>query len=294
MKRWLMPMLALVGVAAGSSAFSATNDVFPGDYFPSEPGDRIVSVYAFDRLSKGPYAGGRRQADGALSGRIAALRAVNTFEWLGKTASAVMVLTWADLAVRPDDLADLIGTDSTGLGDLRLGLTIWPIKDRQNANYLGLSAMLIAPTGNYDRRQLLNYAENRWRLVLSGGWQKDITPRWLFERSPEITLYGDNHRYAGSHTLSQSPAPALTGYLRWRATPVVHWHVGGQMNWGGSARRDGTSLDNPPENDRINIGTTWFLPNKQQLIVCGGSGPLDSYRAGRWLGHRCGGVCGPA
>ncbi len=152
-----------------TTGLAATNDIFPGDYYPSAPGDKIVSLYAFHRVSEGPYAKGHMSADGEISGQIFAVRGVNTFELGGMTASAVAVLTGADLVASPSTLSNAIGRRTSGLGDLRLGLTIWPINDRQGANYLGLSTMIIAPTGAYDSRQPLNYAENRWRLVLSGG-----------------------------------------------------------------------------------------------------------------------------
>jgi hypothetical protein len=177
------------------------------------------------------------------------------------------VLTGADLVASPATLSNAIGRRTSGLGDLRLGLTIWPINDRQGANYLGLSTMIIAPTGAYDRRQPLNYAENRWRLVLSGGWQKDITPRWLVELSPELTLFADNDDYADGNRLAQDLALALTGYLRWRIAPRFHLFLGGQLNRGGETRINGLALDNPPNNTRVNVGATWFLPAKQQLIL---------------------------
>ncbi len=47
-------MMTKFGIAAVSAA---TNDIFPGDYYPSNPGDKIVSLYAFDRVNLGPYAG---------------------------------------------------------------------------------------------------------------------------------------------------------------------------------------------------------------------------------------------
>ncbi len=260
-------VLTLAALFWAGVTLAATNDIYPGDYYPSDPGDKIVSFYLYDRTSVGPYAKGTKQTDGNLTGQIAALRGVNTFELAGLTATSVVALTWADLDAKPVTLANAIGASTTGFGDLRLGLTVWPIKDRQNANYLGLTAMVIAPTGGYDSGQLLNYAENRWRLVLSGGWQKDITPRFLIELSPELTFYGDNDNYAGGNRLEQDPALALTGYLRWRVTPAFHLHLGGQLNAGGAAKLNGVDLHNPPENTRVNLGATWFLPAKQQIIL---------------------------
>jgi hypothetical protein len=257
----------LVWCWSSSIGFAATNDVFPGDYYPSNPGDKVLSLYAFHRVSEGPYVRGRKSEDSEISGQIVALRGVSAFQLFGMTASAVAVLSGADLAASPAALGSAIGRRTAGLGDLRLGLTVWPINDREGANYLGLSAMVIAPTGSYDRRQPLNYAENRWRLVLSGGWQKDITPRWLVELSPELTLYGDNHDYVDGNRLAQDPALALTGYLRWRTKPSFHLFLGGQLNRGGETRINNLALDNPPENARVNVGATWFLPGKQQLIL---------------------------
>jgi hypothetical protein len=120
---------------------AATNDIFPGDYYPSDPGDKIVSFYAFHRSSVGPYVDGHKAGDGKIGGQIFAVRGVNTFELSGMTASAVAVLTGADLVASPSTLSNAIGRRTSGLGDLRLGLTIWPINDRQGANYLGLSAI---------------------------------------------------------------------------------------------------------------------------------------------------------
>jgi hypothetical protein len=258
-------LLSLVLVAATADA--ATNDIFPGDYYPIDPGDKVVSLYAFDRRNLGPYAGGEKLANGEVRARIGAIRGVSGLELGGLTAAAVAVLTYADLKSSPNTLADAIGSRSSGLGDLRLGLTIWPINQPQRANYLGVTAMVIAPTGDYDSQQLLNYGENRWRWVLAGGWQKDITPRLLFELMPELTLYGDNPDHAGGQRLEQDPAFALTGYLRWRVTRAFHLHIGAQRNWGGGAEVDGIALNNPPENTRVNLGLTWFLPGKQQIIL---------------------------
>jgi len=261
----ILRLLSLLLPATASLA--AVNDVMPGDYFPLQPGQTTLTVYAYDREFRGPYAGGRQTFDGRIDSTVLALRAAQGFQVGDTTFAGVAVLPWSDSRVAPAPLATALGEKAKGMSDLRLGLTAWLINDKSTANYLGISGMLIAPTGEYDARQVLNPGENRWRYVLSAGWQKDITPRFLVELSPEIAFYGDNDNYTGNRRLEQRTSHALTGYLRWRVSPAWHVHVGGQINRGGATRINGVDQRNPANNERGMAGMSWFLPDKQQIIL---------------------------
>ena len=260
----LIPLICLLIPVAG---YAAVNDVLPGDYFPLQPGQTSLTAYAFDRELQGPYAGGRKTFDGRIDSTVLALRAARFFQIGHTTLAGVAVLPWSDSQTAPAPLANALGAKAKGLSDLRLGLTAWLINDKTTAHYLGLSGMLIAPTGEYNARQVLNAGENRWRYVLSAGWQKDITPRFLVELSPEIAFYGDNDSYAGNRKLEQRTSQALTGYLRWRVSPAWHVHVGGQLNRGGETRINGVDQHNPANNERVMAGMSWFLPGQQQVIL---------------------------
>jgi hypothetical protein len=261
----ILRLLSLLLPALASHA--AVNDVMPGDYFPLQPGMTTLTVYAYDREFQGPYAGGRQAYDGRIDSTVLALRAARIFQVGDTTLAGVAVLPWSDSRVSPAPLATALGAQAKGLSDLRLGLTAWLINDKATANYFGISGMLIAPTGDYDARQVLNAGENRWRYVLSAGWQKDITPRFLVELSPEIAFYGDNNDYTGNRKLEQHSSVALTGYLRWRVTPAWHVHVGGQVNRGGETRINGVDQRDPANNERVMAGMSWFLPEQQQVIL---------------------------
>ena len=265
MRPYLLICLALSLLAQPLRA--SVNEVLPGDYFPLQPGDTSLALYFFDRNLSGPYAQGRKQFDGSIDSQTLALRLVNFFRVGDTTASTVVVLPWTTSEVSPAPLATRLGAKSTGFGDLRLGITAWPVNDRENANYLGITAMVIAPSGAYDHSQVINTGENRWRFVLGGGWQKDITPQWLVELSPEIAYYGDNDDYYKGHRLAQRTTYALTGYLRYRLNTTWHLYVGGQVNRGGETQINGVDLNNQANNDRLMAGVTWFLPERQQLIL---------------------------
>ena len=249
------------------AGYAAVNDILPGDYFPLQPGQTTLTAYTYDRELQGPYAGGRQTFDGRVDSTVFALRAARGFRVGNTTLAGVTVLPWSNSWVSPAPLATALGGKAQGLSDLRLGLTAWLINDKATANYLGVSGMLIAPTGTYDARQLLNPGENRWRFILSGGWQKDITSSFLVELSPEIAFYGDNDDYTGKRKLEQRTSHALTSYLRWRVTPTWHVHVGGQVNRGGETSINGVDQRNPANNQRVMAGMTWFLPDQQQVIL---------------------------
>ncbi|GAB1394931.1 transporter [Rhodocyclaceae bacterium] len=251
---------------AGFSVQAAVSDLFPGDYFPPAPGSSHLTLYAYDRNQSGPYVRGQKRLDGELESSVLALRAVRNWQWGGTTMAGVLVLPWSDSRLGPAPLAAALGGSAQGDGDVRVGLTGWLINDKANANYLGVTAMLILPTGDYDGRQVLNSGENRWRLVLNAGWQKDITSRLLFELQPELAVYGDNDDYVGQR-LEQRHSTALTTYLRYRASSAWHLHVGGQINRGGATRINGLAQHNPPNNTRVMAGMSWFLPDQQQLIL---------------------------
>lgn len=245
---------------------AAVNDIFPGDYYPAATGTTTATVYAYDRSASGPYAQGRKQLDGKVDSQIMALRLTRAYSVGGLTVSPIVVLSWLNGEVSPPPLATALGRNASGMGDLRLGATVWPINDRERAQYLGLTAILMVPTGEYKRTQMLNAGENRWKLVLGGGWQQDITPQFLVELSPEVAFYGDNDDYVGKR-LEQSVSYALSGYLRYRVTPGWHVFLGAQRNQGGATRINGVAQNNPAENTRRTAGMSWFLPEKQQVIL---------------------------
>lgn len=265
--RPLLPCLLSALLLSSVPARAGVNDIFPGDYFPLAPGARTLSVYAIERDQQGPYAGGHKSFAGHIDTSIAAMRLTQGFQLGGLNWAGVLVLPWTDSRVAPLPLATALGRQADGVADLRLGLTSWLINDKANANYLGVSGMVIAPTGAYDAEQVLNPGENRWKLVLSGGWQKDLTPRLLIELSPEIVFYGDNDDYAGQRRLEQHSSTALTTYLRYRISTTWHVHVGGQINRGGETRINGIAQHNPANNTRLMAGVSWFLPGQQQLIL---------------------------
>lgn len=257
----------LLMLAACPAAFAAVNDIFPADYAASPTGTTTVALYAFDRKASGPYRGGRELLDARLDTRTWALRVTHAMQFGDTKVSPLAVLSGARLSLTPEALATVLAPEPDGYGDLRVGATVWLVDRPQERHWLGVTGVVIAPTGSYHAGQSINVGENRWRFVLTGGWIHPLfSPNLLLELSPEIVRYGDNQRYLGNGTLAQDTSYALTGYLRHRITPSFHGHLGWQDNRGGGTRIDGAAQDNEPGNRRFLAGFTWISPEMGQVI----------------------------
>lgn len=256
----------LLGFIAAANA--AVNDVFPSDYAALAAGDVGVAVYAYERKADGPFRNGTRTAGNHLDSQVFALRITRTFDAAGTKISPVLVLSSARASIAPAALAQALAPERGGVGDLRLGATAWLIDDLVAGHWLAISGMVIAPTGSYHAAQPLNVGENRWRYILSGGWIRSVISRdLLFELSPEFVSYGNNDEYLTNRTRAQKPTFALTGYLRYRFSPMVHGHVGWQENRGGVTSVNGVSQNDVANNARAMAGVSIFLPDRHQLIL---------------------------
>lgn len=260
--------LALVGGLFSGAALGALNDVVPADYFPLANGTTSLTFYAYDRTAHGPYQDGRKMLDGTSEAQVAALRLVRFVDVGGHPFSLLAVLPWSTTTLEPPALARAFGRQASGGGDVRLGAATWLKADRASGEYLGLTALVFVPTGSYERTQVLNIGENRYRYTLNAGWIKPLGRSLVLDVVPEVAWYGDNKAYLGDHRLAQRPSYALTGYLRYQHDANWQLFAGGQINRGGETRVDGVDQRNAPDNNRAIVGAT-FLNDRQtdQWIV---------------------------
>jgi hypothetical protein len=152
------------------------------------------------------------------------------------------------------------GNETSGVGDLRIGYTVWPVNDRDKGQWLAVSGTLLTPTGHYDHSQSLNSGDRRWKATLQMAWVRYLSSTVAAELIPEVTFYGANGNYVG-YRMTQAPAAALTTYLRWKFTPGWETQAGLQFNTGGEQTIGGRRQGNEPRNRRVFLGvSTWLSP----------------------------------
>lgn len=264
--------LSLVLAGMPALAMAALNDIFPTDHIALPDGKKNVALYAFNQDTSGPYKNGSKTTAGEIGANLYGLRIGKHYSFGDNgqyTFGPLAVLTWGE-GTPNAALQSTLGTGTSGYGDLRLGSALWFHIDRENREYAMVSASALLPTGTYDKTKVLNYGENRYRYVLSAGWMRSLSDKWVFDLAPEVVYYGDNTEYwyrlnNRNNRLSQDVSYALGGILRYRVTPAFQLYAGTVFNGGGATQLNGAAYTGAPGNTRVNAGMMLIEAGKQQM-----------------------------
>jgi hypothetical protein len=153
-----------------------------------------------------------------------------------------------------------------GLGDPRIGATVWLVDDPANNHFLAINLMTVWPMGRYDGREIANAGENRRRQALSLGWIREVGNGVIVDLTPEIAWYGRNpEAFPGKNSLRQERTLSLTAYLRYRINPQWQAFMGAVVNEGGATRVNRTDNDNPIHGRRAMLGATYRIDSRNAI-----------------------------
>lgn len=126
---------------------------------------------------------------------------------------------------------------------------------------LGASFTIVVPTGQYDRRRLVNIGSNRWAFKPEMGLSKPFGP-WTVELVGGVWLYTANNEFFGGVKREQKPLVSLQSHViytlrrrMWAAFDVGYYT-------GGRTVVDGVINADTRANSRI--GGTLVLPLNQR------------------------------
>jgi len=247
----------------------SVNDVFPTDYVANKPGESVATLYFRESDSDGYYKNGTKLMNDSISLSTQALRLVYTTKILGYTTALVGVGAYAKTAFEGPVVEALYSKTTSGMADVRLGITTWLLNNPSKMEYFAITPMVSFPTGEYDSSRAINIGENRFKAMLSAGYvnrfmNNDLGELFL-ELSPELAVYGDNNDARGKK-IEQKPSYALTGYLRYRPIPTVGVFTGYQINRGGESIINGLEQNDDYQNTRLMLGGAVFLYGTQIIL----------------------------
>ena len=268
-------VLCLVAVLPGRLA---AQELAPRDYWPAPEGTELF-LFAYG-LQTGDIITNPAlpivNVDSNINRFI--VGAQRTFNLAGRTANFRVELPWAEGTTRAEADGRTGRRRVEGLGDASATLSVnllgAPTMDvaafqafrAAPEPILAASLKIVAPTGFYDERRVINIGANRWAARLRLGYIRPLKPRWLLELSVGTWFFEDNDEFLGA-TLSQDPITAFDVSLVHRFGPGFWASIDGTYYVGGRTAVAGIGRADLQRNGRLGVSVAY--PFHRRLILKG-------------------------
>ena len=271
--------LALVSVVT-STNIAYAQELVPAAYTPIPVGFNILSLVG--SFSKGditfdpslPVEDGHGTIGGAAIGFGRSMNLAGRYANIGVGVPFAKGHVQGLLAGEPAE------TRRSGLGDVsaRVAVNLYGARAmslKEFATYrpstlVGVSLVVLMPTGQYDPSRIVNLGANRWTFRPEVG----ITRRrgsWTFEGDVGSVLFTDNTNYRNGGTRAQAPIVTFQGHVIYTVRPGL-WAAFDANFWrGGRITTNGIAATELQHNSRF--GATVALPiGRQQVRIAVSSG----------------------
>jgi hypothetical protein len=203
----------------------------------------------------------------------------------------------AGTAPNASNLAPLINTSATGIGDALWFATFWFVHNNDTKTWIGFTPIFITPTGMYRASKLLNLGANRWAFEEQLGIVQGLTVipghNMYFEFIPHGEFYTSNTRFsnrnaqasvsarnigalnalaaaggptgnAGFGSLRQDPEVALEAHISYDLTKSMWASADYFGRWLSNQKWQGISLNNSENTQTVGLTMAYaFSPGYQ-------------------------------
>ena len=197
-----------------------------------------------------------------------------TFDLAGRQANVAVAMPYIKGRVRGAVFEEQVEVTRSGLGDVRLrfstnligGPALKPQEFRvyKPRALLGASLTVVAPTGQYDPRRLVNPSSNRWSFKPETGLSKPFG-RWTVELAAGVWLFTANKSFFGGSKREQKPLTSLQAHLLYTFRPRMWLAANATYYTGGRTSVNGVLNADAQRNSRI--GATFSLPISQRQSI---------------------------
>ena len=194
-----------------------------------------------------------------------------TFNLAGRQANASVLVPYIWGKASGTVFEEQQKVTRSGLGDVRLRFSTYLIggpalKPREFATYkprtlMGVSLSVVAPTGQYDPRRLVNLGTNRWSFKPEVGLSKPLG-RWTFEVAGGAWLYTSNKNFFGGSRREQKPLASLQAHVTYTLKRRMWVALDATYYNGGRTVVDNVVKADLQSNSRL--GATFSLPLTQR------------------------------
>ncbi|ABA80631.1 transporter [Rhodobacter sphaeroides] len=253
-------ILGLAALALSLAAPARAIDVGPADYTILPGGTTLGMVYWQHLSSDTLRLDGAEVPGSSFEANIGILRTLSYFD-MGETPAVFHVV--APFAGLDADIGGVGQRTSDGLGDLTLGLTVWPVQpdSPETGTTLGLSLFATLPTGDYDPARM-GLGEGTWTITPQIGLIQGLGHGFYFDGALDVALQRDHDEDGMNH--ERTPSWQLQAMLRkqWGSTTSLAVGYSGQR--GGAQSIGGTETGLKTHRDQLRIyGSHFVTPTVQ-------------------------------
>jgi hypothetical protein len=192
---------------------------------------------------------------------LAAPGYAETFRLFGRTASLAVTFPYAlgKMSGQVGEEVDRQTVTRSGFADLRarlavnlLGgraLTLQEFARRKPTTTLGVSLLVVMPTGEYDPAHLVNIGTNRWSFKPEFGLSHPMG-KWVLDLAAGVWLFTNNPNFYGGQKRTQAPLWSTQGHVSYNFRPGLWLAVDLTYYAGGRSSLDGVVKDDRQGNTR--------------------------------------------
>lgn len=272
---WLPTLVALMLWCVAGSAQELT----PRAYWPAPRGTQVGVVgYAYTDGNiifdpSVPIYEAETRTNSAL------LAYLGTFSLFGRSANVIAKLPYAwgetagliasESASREfSNFADIGVTFSVNLiGAPSMTVEEFQVFRATPRPLLGMSIEVIAPTGDYSGKRLINTGANRWAIKPEFGFMYPLTGKLLLELEAGVWFFGNDDDFVMGKK-EQEPVVTYEAHLVRRFSPGFWMSLDYTYYTGGRQTIDGDELSDNQSNSRL--GATLVKPlSRRQVLKLG-------------------------
>jgi hypothetical protein len=268
------PAMAIAGLLLAGAGVAAGQQLEPRAYSPSPVGANfIVAGYTY-QTGDVVFDPSLPFSDVSANINGTALAYVRTFDLLGRTASAGLILPYAWGHIQGKVLEEAREVHRSGLADMPLRLAVnllggpattpAEFAKRQAETTLGFSLVVAAPTGQYDSSKLINIGSNRWSFKPELGFSHPVG-RWFLDVYGGVWLFTTNHDFFGGQTKHQDPIGVIQAHVSYNVRPRLWLAADYTYYWGGQTTVNGRVNADLLKNSRVGLTASVPIARAQSL-----------------------------
>lgn len=258
----IMKLAAAVTALALSTEAARAIDVGPADYMIVPSGTTVGMVY-WQNLSSDTLVIGDTEVPGSkFKADVVILRTLNYFQLGNMPATFHIVAPFSNIGTA--NIGGAPQETSSGVGDLTVGLTVWPVQpsNPETGTTLGVSLFANLPTGKYEPGAI-GIGEGTASLTPQIGLIQGLGNGWYFDGVLDVAIHMDHDENGVTH--ERDPSWQAQAMLRKQWGSATSLTVGYSSQWGGDQIIGGTPTGLKVERDQVRLYGTHFLRPDLQI-----------------------------